>query len=228
MKKVLLWTLYTNEKSSFREIQRLTKISPRVVRRHLDDLVHGGLVRRDKSANWKRGQKIHFSLTPRGERSGLRHVADDIRVAFDRGLGLVRHLAENQRILSEIERAINPVELGEPIVEFTSPPKEFDSKLFLEMINKQKYLREQSRKIRQLLRETLKTVYESYLRLRPLPYETLENDALMKGYKSFLDSLSLPQKAFGDDVALCITSEGEGFMIPTGLLRERGFLGERR
>jgi len=74
----LLLALFNNEKTTFSNIQDKTKISPRIIRRYLDQLISRRLVNEEGRENWKRGKKLYYSLTGKGRRECQRLVANAV------------------------------------------------------------------------------------------------------------------------------------------------------
>jgi DNA-binding HxlR family transcriptional regulator len=57
--------------ASFNELQKETKMSPRILRHHLDRLLIRGLVRNEISKNWERGMPHSYSLTKKGRKEAV-------------------------------------------------------------------------------------------------------------------------------------------------------------
>ena len=74
----LLLALSENKKITFRNIQDKTKISPRIIRRYLDQLISRRLVNEEGRENWKHGKKLYYSLTEKGRRERQRLVANAV------------------------------------------------------------------------------------------------------------------------------------------------------
>ena len=105
--QTIIETLLKNENLSFRGLQRETKISPRILKKHITTLRKNGLVREeiDKSWKWKFNKvdnrpRIH-SLTNKGLETGFQ-------------LGAI-HIKQGLRILESISVGLDPSKVSESI-----------------------------------------------------------------------------------------------------------------
>jgi len=76
--QILLLTLLEHGKITFRKLRDVSKISPRIMRRHLDSFLEKGLIHEEKRSDWKRGQKIHYNLTRKGREACIRFVFNNV------------------------------------------------------------------------------------------------------------------------------------------------------
>ena len=200
----ILSNLVKNEKATFRQIQKQTEISPRILQKYLKDLVSHRLVnekgRKDlvdykitekgHVKNLQRPKKLLYSLTKKGRAYWYREpfavVAEALRKVHD----LTKDLSNLGR-LSELRTFLN-----QPFMLESEDEELRNGTLTLEQWLERFEVR--SRKSsRTLLTESLKSIFNIYLEVSLRPFE-------------------------GRDLVMGITKEGYVCLIPVASLKKHG------
>lgn len=173
---------------TFRNLQKTTKISPRILRRHLDGLSEKDLVFEDKPDSWKRGQKKHYTITKEGEENVVGDAFSNISSALERIRDLTTTLANDPKRLSELREL------------FHLPPKpsEFENFNFEDYIER---FNKESKRIHGPLRESLKAIFDIFLATELSPHEQPKQGFVMgftkEGWVYLIPIASLKKHGLG-------------------------------
>lgn len=159
----ILSALFETEKATFRGIQDQTEISPRILGKHLKDLVSQKLIVEKGRENWKHGKKLGYNLTKRGREYFYRGTLHDVGEALKKVHNLTKDLSNAEK-LSEL-RAF----LHQPSILESENEELRNGTLTLEQVLERFEAR--SRKTRGLLTESLKAIFNIYLEMSLRPFE---------------------------------------------------------
>jgi predicted ArsR family transcriptional regulator len=80
----ILVALMEKDRVTFRALQKVTKVSPRILKRYLGQLVKTRLVKEEGRKGWMRGRKLEYRLTERGRQEcfqeAVRNVDESVNV----------------------------------------------------------------------------------------------------------------------------------------------------
>jgi DNA-binding MarR family transcriptional regulator len=188
--------LYKRPNTSFNQLQKDTGISPRILRRHLNDLIKKGLAYERTPAGMENrhnvGRRFRSGLTKKGERcisSALwTDELDALKILRDLTTRLARDPKERERLDERRKRYTQALELE--TIELK------DGKLTPQEIVERVVKRSKD----DPLRESLKAIIAIFLQMNLLPHERS-----------------------GEGFAIAILEKGSIDLIPFALLRKLGF-----
>jgi len=160
----ILSSLVEHERATFNVIQRESKISPRILKTYLEDLVGKKLIVEKGRKNWKHGKKLWYNLTEKGREYWCREPFTVVAEALKKVHNLTKDLFNNTDKLSEL-RAF----LHQPSILESENEELRNGTLTLEQVLKRFEVR--SRETRGVLTESLKAIFGIYLEMSLRPFE---------------------------------------------------------
>jgi len=199
MKAKILEALAGTERKTFQDIVgpkndiNHEKLNRNTVRKKLDELLDKRLIKEVNKKKWRKGQKLWFSITAEGEK----RILNESVAAAAESLKKVRDLTA--RIAQQDPEKLNVLRRH---LRKAKEDEEDQKKLEKGTLPLEEYLRRfEERTKDDPLRESLKTIYDIYLKVNSLPHQ-------------------IPKEGF----AMTILEKGSVCLIPVALLRKRGFV----
>jgi len=81
--QAVLLSILKDGKTTFRNLQKAIKISPRSLRRYLNRLVQRKLVKEEGKQGWKRGKKLEYSLTEKGRQECVEVALENVSKSLE-------------------------------------------------------------------------------------------------------------------------------------------------
>jgi predicted ArsR family transcriptional regulator len=100
---VILHALFTERKVNFSSLEQF-QIAKKTRRRHLDKLEKWRLIQSDKTASWRRGQSVNYTLTDKGINSFIRIAGKDVLQAFKTLSGILDVWYKNPDLFKKYRR----------------------------------------------------------------------------------------------------------------------------
>jgi predicted ArsR family transcriptional regulator len=87
-------------KTTFRNLQKTTGISPRIMRRYLDELINKKLVYEEGRKAWKRGKQLRYSLTAKGQQECVRAALENVNKSLEVVNTITSHMLSTPQALA--------------------------------------------------------------------------------------------------------------------------------
>ncbi len=175
----ILFTLLKLGRSSFRNLQENTAISPRILRAHLDQLIEKKFINEDGRQNRKQGQRLWYSLTLKGESITAKLAIEDIASTTKNVAEIVKILAHDPEKIKLLREAMNIASLSFSS-KMRNKVKAMDHNPTVEEIKPlvDKYVDETTGPIT----ESLRDIYNIYMKVK-LPKTMLDKDRYALGFR---------------------------------------------
>jgi predicted ArsR family transcriptional regulator len=163
-KAKILGALVKEERKTFQDISDLFgRYSRTTVRKKLDELLGKRLIKEVNKKEWRKGQKLWFSITAEGEKRILNESVAAAAESLKKVRDLTAHIAQQDpKKLDGLRRLLWKVKEGEEDLE----------KLEEGTLSIEEYARRsQQRSKDDPLRESYKAIYDIFLKVNCLPHE---------------------------------------------------------